>query len=275
MIKQLKIEFFKIAHYSSFWIILTIFSSIFVITALIVGKLGYQINFLTDVNSMDFSKYLKFPNIWQTYVWLGGWFSYLWGLLIILLVGNELTNKMLKQQILWGIKRKELFLSKILVLLILPFILIIIITFLVLIYGFKNTPDADFNLIIKSSSSLIFYYIQAIATMSLALVFAFLVNSSALSILLFFAYIFFEGIFRLLIKSQFGLNFVNYLPLKAINSLTPRPSLEIALSPILQQQLQIQDAAMNQTWLSVSIAVLYIAIFWLIIYRIIMKRDFK
>lgn len=275
MIKQLKLELFKLANYSSFWIILAIFSSIFIITSLIVGNLGYQINFLSEVNSMDFSKYLKFPYIWKTYVWIGGWFSYLWGLMIILIIGNELSNKMLKQQILWGMKRKEIFLSKIIILLILPIVLILIIIVLVMILGLKNTPNADFGQIIGSSGSMIYYYIQAIATMSLALVFAFLVNSSTLSILLFFAYTIFEGIFRLILKSQFGFNFVDFFPLKAINSLTPRPSLEIALSPMLQQQLNIQDAAINQTWLTVIIAVFYIAAFWFIIYKIIMKRDFK
>jgi hypothetical protein len=67
---------------------------------------------------------------------------------------------------------------------------------------------------------------------------------------------------------------IHFLPFKAIQSLTPRPSLETAMSDNLQQQIQLSDnTSQFSIFLTLLIAVVYVLIFWGLTYLIIKKKD--
>jgi hypothetical protein len=272
MIELLKLEYIKIKSYTVFWIIFSIITALFLFTGIGVGNLDLKINLFYS-SGIDLSNYLNFPNVWTTYAWIAGWYSHLWALLMIVLVGNEFNFRMMRQQVIFGIKRKDLLTSKIVLILVLPLVMLILMISLSLIFGFVHTQDISFSQIFQNTYSLLFYYIQSVAVMSFALMIVLLLRSTGLSVIIYIGY----NIAEILIRTLLSLKIKNiqyFFPIKSINTLTPRPSIEIAMSDTLQQQLPITDSPMQYTPVeSMLIVLAYLGIFWLLSNMMVMKRD--
>lgn len=266
----IKLELGKLKKNTTFWVVGSIFSMLFIFSAIIFGNIDYRINFFSDSNSVDFSKYIVFPNIWTTITWVASWFSHLWALLLIVIIGNEFSKNVDEQ----STNRK--FWSKIIFILIIPAILFILLIVMTTIIGLNFVSNASFSQMAEHSYSALLFYLQAVITLS----FAFLIvtifnNKTGLSILIYISYVIFEIIVKLFFSVQFNSKaFIQFLPLKAINSLTPRPSFEIALSTNLIQQLQFKDTTSYFSLpKTIIISIVYLIVFWLLTYYLIKRKD--
>jgi len=270
----LQIELKKVKSYPVFWVIFGIIIILFLIFGLSAANLNLKIGIFSNSSDISTDNYFKFPYVWTTFTWIAGWFSQFWALLLIILVGNEFNFRMYKQQLIYGLNRKQLIFSKIILMSLLPILILFFVFLLSIIFGLKNTEGATFSQIFDKSFYLLTYYVQAIAFMSFAMLIVTLVGSTGLSIIMYLGYLIFEGVFRLMLTLKKITGFIEFLPLKAIQSLTPRPSIETALSDNLQQQMQITDDTSSLPILvTLLIAVIYVVIFWGLTYLIIKKRD--
>lgn len=270
----LQIELKKVKSYPVFWIIFGIIIVLFLLFGISAANLNLKIGIFSGNSDISTDNYFKFPYVWTTFTWIAGWFSQFWALLLIILVGNEFNFRMYKQQLIYGLNKKQLIFSKIILMSLLPILILFFVFLLSIIFGLKNTEGSTFSQIFDKSFYLVSYYIQAIAFMSFAMLIVTLVGSTGLSIIMYLGYLIFEGIFRLMLTLKKVDGIIHFLPFKAIQSLTPRPSLETAMSDNLQQQLQLSDnTSQYSIFLTLLVAVVYVLIFWGLTYLIIKKKD--
>ncbi len=273
MVKLLKLEIKKIKNYPLFWVVFGIIIFLLVATLIVAARMKLKFNIFSQSSGFDIRNYFLFPHIWTTFTWIAGWFSHFWSILIIILVGNEFNYRMMRQQLVFGTERKNLLTSKILLIVVLPVLMILAIFILGLIFGLQYSQNPQINDIFDNIYFLINYYVQIIAYMSFAMLIVLLLRSTGLSIVLYLGYLIFEGIFRSIIKLKFE-EIIYFLPIKAISSLTPRPSIQTAMTENLQKQINIVDVPMHfSEIITLLIALTYLFVFWGLSYFLMKKRD--
>lgn len=274
MIKLLKIEFLKIRSYPVFWVIFSLIVVLVAIASIGAANLDFKFGLFSDTADIDATNFFKFPHIWGTFAWIAGWLSHFWAFLLIILVGNEFNYRMFRQQHVYGLQRKELMFSKTILMLVLPIIIVVLLIILGLVFGFKYTEDAAFSDIFANFYFILMYYIQSIAYMSLAALIVYLIGSTGLSLVVYVGYLIFEGIFRFLLRLQEMESIIHYFPLKALSSLTPRPSIQIAMSDMLQKQIPFKDdTSPLSLFLTIALGLGYLGFFWFFSYWLVKKKD--
>ncbi len=274
MTKLLKIEAIKLKTYPVFWVILILLTFLFAASAISLANLNIKLGLFKDSADIDSSNYFKFPIVWSTFSWIAGWFSHFWSIFLIIILGNEFNYRMIRQQSIYGLNRKELFFSKFFLALLLPLVIFILIFIFSLVFGTKYTDEFSFSTMFQNFYFAIFYYIQSVTYLTFAILVVYLINTTGLSIVVYFGYMFFEGILRLLIRSKISEKIIHYFPIKSISALTPRPSIEIAISDTLQQQIMISDKTIhfNIFW-TLVIPLAYFGLFLYLSYVIIKRKD--
>jgi len=181
---------------------------------------------------------------------------------------------MFKQQHLYGLSRKELVISKGLLISLLPLIIVICLVFLSAIFGVKYSEKIGMASIFQKSYFIFTFYLQSITYMSFAMMIVCLIGHTGLSIVVYFGYLFFEAIIRFIFRIKEITEIIYFFPAKSIASLTPRPSLETAISESLQGQIQLTDRTTQFPMIvTILIACIYLLFFWWLSFSIMKRRD--
>lgn len=273
MIRLLKIEWHKIRSYAVFWVIAGIILLLFL--ALSIGAATANIKFEVFYSAgFETKKFFQFPFVWSSFAFLGQFFSHLLALLIIILVGNEFNYRMMRQQLVFGTPRSDLFLSKLSLIIFLPLFMFGIMVVLSLLFGFIYTENVGFDIVLSQSFFSVNYYLQMVGFMSFALLVSTLLRSTGLSIIVYLGYLLFELIFGLFMKIKFD-NLMYYFPFKSIGGLTPRPSLNTAMNDMMKMQIgDFKDTPMHFSEpITLLIPLLYISLFLFLSFNMLKKRD--
>ncbi|HBF89127.1 MAG TPA: hypothetical protein DDX39_10835 [Bacteroidales bacterium] len=262
MLRLLKIELQKYLSYTNFWVIIGLHSSLFILSLFI----GSQINI--DIPGLDFTTFVQFPTIWNTVSWIASWFNLLLAILLIAFIGNEYSFKTFRQNVIDGLSRSELIISKLLVIIVLSIYCFVLVSIVTIAMGLILSTHYDFSIIFSNAGIMFVYFIQTIAYMTFGMFLAILVKNTALSIVFYFLYFFpIEPIVRNLFPDQIGM----FFPMKVISNLTPAPEIfnftgqaqfQTTINGQIQQQmptqLPVEDASMT---LNLIVAIAYILIF--------------
>jgi len=258
MLDLLKIEYKKIIPYTTFWVIFGLF---FIFTPIVFYGAG-QIKI--DGFPIDFATMYNFPDVWNNITYIASWFNLLIGMLIVILVCNEFSFKTFRQHVIDGQNKADFVISK--VLLMTSFALISTVYLFVLgaLFGFISGGES----LLEDIKYLLVYFIQSLGYMSVGLLIAILIRSSALSIITFICSILIESIIRSLIPDVID----QYFPMKIISNLTPLPTPKGFMVEEMRNAVINDVMTLNTT---LSIAVIYIFIFWGFSYFILTKKDIK
>lgn len=273
MIKQLaKIELIKTQKCPTFWALILVHAILFILVILIGANINVEIQ---GINILDF---FKAKYLWGTTAWVASWFNLLMGVLLTILVGNEIQFGTFRRQIIDGISRTNFLLGKLMVMLALSIYTIVLVS----VTGFLTslfTPQglsSDFFINFK----VVFVLgLQTLGYMSVAMLFAFLFKSNVASSIFYLLYfILVEPIIRIFVPSPA----YYFFPAKIISHLTPTPNFLEMLSenyaqiegidPNTTLQLHnIQDEATLSASIFVTIA--YILVFLTTIFLIVRNKD--
>ena len=221
MLHLLKIEWLKIKNYRVFWI----FSIFYLVSIFIVTYIAWYIEQRTKTeipeSGMIIGDSFAFPKVWQTVGWLSSWLLYFPGMIIIMLMVNEVNFKTHRQNIIDGWSRQQFIGVKIALVVIFAVLITLINIITGTVFGFVS--DGDFT---TDGTSYVFYiFIQALAYLFFALMLAVLFRRSMLAIVIFFLYgLIFEWLITALTTYQLKLAPMGYfLPLQASDVLIPIP----------------------------------------------------
>lgn len=275
MKRLLRIELTKILSYSTFWVLSGITFGIYFFFLLI----GSQINLNFD--GIDINIYFRFPTVWQTIAYYSSWFNLLLALLIIILTGNEFNFRTFRQNAIDGLTRQELFISKLIIIILFAFVAFLVTFFSALIIGAIYTKDLTFASNFLDIYFVFSYFIQAVGFMSIALLISLLLKNIAASIVVYFG----AYVFELIIRAYFAITSISwgqYLPFRTFSDLCSAPSLnKMITDPLIKESL---TNSLNITQngspvfeinygINIILALSFIILFFYFSYRILAKRD--
>lgn len=247
MMKLLQIEWLKLRHLNTMKVILLIYA---LLVPLIYGLLA----FLDDSLKIFMVKPMyDFPNTFQYVTYIASFFNLMLGVIIIVFTENELVYKTQRQNIIDGMNKKEVILSKFLVVIILSLVVTIYTAIVGLSFGVINGGLSDFGGI----DYLLTYFISTLGYFSFAYFFANLIRIPALAIVLYLLSTTIEGLLGWLSIKVY----VQFLPLTTFASITPAPT-------VVHDDFHFLDL-----WSRAGFAIVYVIALFIISYFVIKRRD--
>lgn len=252
----LRTELRKIFPYRTFWIII----AIYVILLLLIVYASS--NVVINGKSLGAPTY-QFPEIWNRLTYIASFFNLLLGILIIVLVTDEFSFRTIRQQIIDGLSRSEFIQAKFLVILVIAVFSAVFLLVMGLYFGITHSSNVSLTAITGQTDHLLYFFMQAIAYMTLAMLFAFVIKKSGLAIIAFIAY---TKVVEPIIHFSIDDTLDQYFPMKVFSSLTPMPGQEIL------DQLTTATILLSPPWAAL-LTLVYISIFLVISYMVIKLRD--
>jgi len=258
MIKYFAIEWEKYRNYTTFWVMLTLFAGLFVITIAVAA--GFQISF----GEFDVRNFFKFPLVWNTVAWFASWFNLLLAILAIIITGNDFSWKIYRQNIIDGLERTHLLTGKYILFTAIGLGVMVLVMLVSLVCGFIYTDKIVFADIFSKSYYLIICFVQSMSYMSMAFFAAVLFRNTSMALVLFIVYFFpLEPILRFMTPDHID----KFFPLKLISDLTPYPSIVDATNdPAMKAAMENQLSQMksDDSTLSLGWAVLVSFGWWMV-----------
>lgn len=186
MIHLLKIEYSKLRHYSTFWVMLIIY-------AVMVPLAIFGFAQLERPPLLNGSDKLHFPHTWNFVTYVASIFNMLLGILVVLIVTNDFNFRTFKQNIIDGLSRGQVITAKFLIVFVLALVVALYTILMALFFGFLYSDE-----IVSVFENFYFvgiYFIQTLGYFTLAFLLAILLKKPALSIVIYAILFVFKFIF--------------------------------------------------------------------------------
>lgn len=227
MLRLLRIEFIKALNFKALWFLFLIY-----ISALGLILFGVE-TFINDIIgeggrnlpiSLPKMSLYAFPLVWHNITYLAGFFKVFPAIMIIILATNEYSYKTIKQQVISGLSRSEIFFAKILLILATSILMGLVVGLFGFILGIGHTEEISFAILIEKSQFVLVYIFEVFAYSIFGFFIATLVKRSgfAIGVLLLWAYIA-EPIIEYNLNGNWG----DYLPLRSIGNLIRIPNSQL------------------------------------------------
>lgn len=263
MIKLLRIEWMKIKNYNAFIVI----SAFFALGVFFANYLAYYFK-KNVIDTADPTGFLSsgspygFPKVWQTTSYYSGLLLLLPGLLLLILVTNEFTYRTHRQNIIDGISRIQFTQVKLLLAFIAALACTILVFITAIVFGLA-VGSSIFSF--EGVQNIGFFFLKALTYNFLAVLIGVLIRRTGFAIAVYFIYTVVENGISLMLyayaiklkqnqKIDLG-NIGNYLPMNASDGLLYSP-----FDSITRLANKILPA--DYTWLVLSLAIVYLALFY-------------
>ena len=260
MIDLLKIEYAKVKNYNTFWVILAIYAVLVPLTFFGIGQVDFP--FLPSDSSL-----FGFPTIWGFLTWTASWWNILLGVLIVVLVCNDIAFKTQRQNIIDGMSRSQYILGKFYFFILLA-LAVSLYTFLIgLIFGSVTSNPAN---MFGGIEAIPIYFVQTLGYFAFAFFWAVLVRKPAISIVLFVVIIMLDDLL-LLPLSEFNLS--QFFPTVTISDLTPFPFFKELFAMAAAEDPNFEAPFVLSQLMSTILSVVYLLGFVLFGYMSLKRRD--
>ncbi len=173
----------------------------------------------------------QFPNIWEYLGYIGNWLAFFFlGFLGVYTITMEFGNKTLRQNIITGLSRSEVFVAKVLFVLAVSLTATLYYALCGFTFGFLHTDVTSIRVVLDGTGIIWRYLLMCIGYMAFGLVIGTLIRRTGIALVLYFAYIsFIELIMRWLIHLNIFKNkTMHFYPMNAVEDLVPIPFSDIA-----------------------------------------------
>ena len=236
MLRLLSIEFFKLRNSKYFWVLGGLFL-VFLISVPIAGK--FFMDYLSEMGErisdlgLDPSEIplFDFVDIWQNLTWFYKSFSVCLGFITVISVCNEFSYGTIRQNVIDGLSKKELLLSKLLMIIALSLLASIAALLVGILMGYLWSPVTEFTFIIKHLEFIPAYFLHLIVFQVFCLALALLIKRAGITLagLIFYVYLI-EPIAVAIIRFRFKLPWLSDLfPVSAFGNVIRLPFGKYAL----------------------------------------------
>jgi len=265
MMRLLKIEWFKLRNYRTFWVVSSLY--LFLMTFIPISVLEFM-KWL-ESKGVEFENFspskipiLHFPDIWQNITYLSVFFKFFIAVIIIISITNEFSYKTIRQNIIDGLDRKDFLKSKLFAILSICLVSAIYLFVLCLITGLIYTPRIIPGEILEYSQFIFAYFLDILFFLVFALLIGNTFKKAGISIALMVMVIPIEYIITSNLPDAIS-GAGDYFPMHVMNSIIQQPFTKYGF-------MEIQDYI---SFTSVALAVLYIGFFIMLNYWLLKKRD--
>ena len=185
MLRLLRIEWGKLWPYRAFRVLFVLYF-VLLIGSLLIGR-----NLRDDEGGIDtMLKIFDLPNIWNYYLYYACVFNVIPGILTIFILTNEYSYKTIRQNLIDGLSRRELYISKLALIIILTGLSTVTVYISGAIAGMLYNPGSSMGELFERNVLILGYAVQSLGVLSMAAFFAVLLKRSGLATILFLLFIF-------------------------------------------------------------------------------------
>ncbi|MFV0541104.1 MAG: ABC transporter permease [Aestuariibaculum sp.] len=217
----------------------------------------------------------NFPNIWHLTTFFASQFKFFFAIVVVSMIGNEYSNKTIKQNLIDGLSKTEFVLSKFYAIVFFSLVSTLLIGLITLCIGLYYSSYNEFSIIISETNYLLAYFVKLIGFFSLCLFMGMLVKRSAFALAFLFILYILEWIIFGLLSWQTDMatadKIQNFFPLKSMYKLIDQPFQRIAMSKFPDKANLIYDYAVH--WYEIAIVLGWTALFIFLSYKLLKKRD--
>lgn len=217
----------------------------------------------------------NFPIIWHLTTFFASQFKFFFAIVVVSMIGNEYSNKTLKQNLIDGLSKKEFILSKFFAIVFFSLISTVLIGLLSLCIGLYYSSYTEFNIIIKETIFLVAYFVKLVGFFSLCLFFGMLIKRSAFALAFLFILYILEWIAFGLMAWKLQVNTAekiqNFFPLKSMYKLIEQPFQRIAITKFPDKTQLAYDYVVH--WYEIGIVFGWTTLFIFCSYILLKKRD--
>ncbi|NHN25287.1 ABC transporter permease subunit [Flavobacterium jejuense] len=254
--------------------ILILVSFILPLTVILLSSISINLFSFLNIKMGEIGMF-NFPMIWHVATFTVSLFKIFFAIVIVSMIGNEYSNKTIKQNLIDGLSKKEFLLSKFYTIVIFSIISTILIGITILFIGFYNTELTNFKIIFNESEFLFAYLIKQIGFFSLCLFFALLIRRSAFSLaflfILYFVEWLFYGLLNRITNETIAEKIYNLFPLHSMYKLIDQPFQRVLLVKFPNNQEKLLDYTVY--FHEIFIVLVWTTIFLFLSYFLLKKRD--
>lgn len=193
MLRLLHIEYLKVKNTRYFWVFFSFFV-LFLLSIPLFSKsfLDYLAGQGADILGLSINTlpFFDFVDIWQNLTYLYKWLAILLAFIPVISLSNEFRYGTIKQNVIDGMSRNELLLSKISFSIVLSAIVSVIVFFIGLWMGFMWSPVRDTSFIFKNVEFVMAYFLVLVGFQLFCILITLLIKKSGIVILLLLFYFF-------------------------------------------------------------------------------------
>ncbi|TGV03001.1 ABC transporter permease [Flavivirga rizhaonensis] len=217
----------------------------------------------------------NFPIIWHLTTFFASQFKFFFAIVVVSMIGNEYSNKTIKQNLIDGLSKKEFILSKFYTIVFFSLVSTILISLISLCIGLYYSSYTEASIIFRETEFLLAYFVKLIGFFSLCLFFGMLVKRSAFALaFLFILYILEWILFGLMawkLDTSLAEKIQNFFPLKSMYKLIDQPFQRIAMTKFPDKVDLSYDYGAH--WYEIAIVIGWTALFIFLSYRLLKTRD--
>ncbi|MBC3847255.1 ABC transporter permease subunit [Winogradskyella echinorum] len=218
----------------------------------------------------------NFPIIWHITTFFASYFKFFFAIVVVSMIGNEYSNKTLKQNLIDGLSKKEFILSKFYTIVFFSLCATILIGLATFLIGLYYSSYTEATIIFREIEFLLAYFVKLVGFFSLCLFFGMLLKRSAfalgfLVILYILEWIVFWGAYEVFGNADSAFKVKNFLPLESMYKLIDQPIQRIVMTKFPEKTDIAYDYAVH--WYEIAIVLGWTALFIFLSYRLLKKRD--
>ena len=217
----------------------------------------------------------NFPIIWHLTTFFASQFKFFFAIVVVSMIGNEYSNRTLKQNLIDGLSKKEFILSKFYTIVFFSFVSTVLILLISICIGLYYSSYTEFSIIIQETNFLLAYFVKLIGFFSLCLFFGMLLKRSAFALAFIFVLYILEwiifGLMAWKINVDTAEKIQNFFPLKSMYKLIDKPFQRIAMTKFPDKTDMAYDYAVH--FQEIIVVLGWTALFIFLSYRLLKKRD--
>ncbi|WP_461599983.1 ABC transporter permease [Winogradskyella sp.] len=273
MLRLLKLELQKLwLNKTSRILILVSFILPFTVLVLSSIKINFFGLFTLELGELGI---FNFPMIWHVTTFFAAQFKFFFAIVVVSMIGNEYSNKTLKQNLIDGLSKKEFILSKFYTIVFFSLCATVLITLVSFIIGLIYSSYTEPSIIIRETEFLLAYFVKLVGFFSLCLFFGMLLKRSAFALAFLFIQFLVEWLIFWFFNSKVGNEVAwkihNFMPLQSMWNLVDQPIQRIAMTKYPDSNDIAYDYAVH--WYEIAIVMGWSALFIFLSYQLLKKRD--
>lgn len=217
----------------------------------------------------------NFPIVWHITTFFASQFKFFFAIVVVSMIGNEYSNKTIKQNLIDGLSKKEFILSKFYTIVFFSLAATLLIGLATLLIGLYYSSYTEFRIVMTDINFLLAYFVKLVGFFSLCLFMAMWIKRSAFALaMLFVTYIIEWLIFWFVIYNftqDIAWKVKSFLPLESMYKLIDEPFRRIVMTKFPDKQEIAYDYAVH--WYEITIVLGWTALFIFLSYRLLKKRD--
>lgn len=217
----------------------------------------------------------NFPIIWHITTYFAAQFKFFFAIVVVSMIGNEYSNKTIKQNLIDGLSKKEFILSKFYTIVFFSLVATILLALISLLIGLYYSSYNEIGIILSETEFLLGYFIKLVGFFSFCLFLGMLAKRSAFALAFLFVDFILEWIIFGLITWKANVDIAtkiqNFFPLKSMYNLIDDPIRRMVMTKFPDKTEIAYDYAVH--WYEIAIVLAWTALFVFLSYRLLKKRD--